>query len=205
MTQSNDKSPDYRIAPIPFTDARRVADLSSRKPTRFDLAPDRAMRVEIAKYLEITSASKLRLTGEIRPRGRHDFTLQAVLEASVEQPCSITLAPVISEIKEDVLRVFVADWKDTDRDDMQMTEDDSMEPLGEAIDLGHVTVEALSLALPAFPRAPGAVLDEAQFAAPGTAPLRDGDLKPFAGLAGLKAKLEQGNDPDNDDNSENGA
>ncbi|WP_050528337.1 YceD family protein [Pseudorhodobacter aquimaris] len=209
MTQNNDKRPDsrpdYRIAPIPFSEELRVAGLSNRKPNRFDLAPDAAMRAQIAQYLGINAIAKLRLTGEIRPKGRHDFTLHAMLEASAEQACSITLAPVVTEIKEEVLRVFLADWKETEGEEMQMPEDDSMEALGEVIDLGHVTVEALSLALPAFPRAPGAVLEDAQFAAPGTTPLRDGDLKPFAGLAGLKAKLEQGKEPDNDDDDENEA
>ena len=51
---------------------------------------------------------------------------------------------------------------------------------------------ALALALPLYPRAPGAELGQAVFAEPGTAPLKDEDLRPFAGLAGLKAKLEGG-------------
>ena len=75
-----------------------------------------------------------------------------------------------------------------------MPEDDTAEPLPEVIDLTEVTREALALALPLYPRAPGAELGEAVFAAPGTAPIRDEDLKPFAGLAALKAKLEPGGD-----------
>jgi len=51
--------------------------------------------------------------------------------------------------------------------------------------------EALALALPDYPRAEGAALDKSTFAAPGTAPLQDADLKPFAGLAALKSKLEK--------------
>jgi hypothetical protein len=74
---------------------------------------------------------------------------------------------------------------------MEIPDDDTTEALGEVIDAGYVLVEALALALPTFPRAPGAVLAEAEFTAPGTAPLRDEDLKPFAGLAALKAKLEK--------------
>ena len=177
--------------PFPFTQPYPVAGLSSRKPTRFDLAPDRATRAKIAAYLGITALPKLRFIGEIRPKGRHDFVLEAVLEARAEQACAITLDPVLTDLREAVVRTYLADWETPEGDEMEMPDDDTLEPLGNGIDAGHVAVEALSLALPAFPRAPGAVLEEAQFTAPGTAPLRDGDLKPFAGLADLKAKLEK--------------
>lgn len=74
-----------------------------------------------------------------------------------------------------------------------MPEDDSVEPLPDVIDVGVVATEALALALPLYPRAEGAELGEAVFTAPGEAPLRDGDLKPFAGLAALKDRLGGGN------------
>ena len=40
-------------------------------------------------------------------------------------------------------------------------EDDEIEPLGDRIDLGLVAIEALALALPAYPRKPGASLGPA--------------------------------------------
>jgi uncharacterized metal-binding protein YceD (DUF177 family) len=52
-----------------------------------------------------------------------------------------------------------------------------------------VLTEALSLALPDFPRADGAELGSQVYAADGVAPMTDEDAKPFAGLASLKAKL----------------
>lgn len=190
MTQN----PDGPLATFPFSEPFRAAGLSSRKPTRFDLKPDRATRALIADYLGITAISQLRFAGEIRPKGRNDFVLEAVLEANVEQPCSITLEPVKTDLREPVVRIYLADWKTPEGDEMEMPEDDNIDALGEVIDAGHVAVEALALALPPFPRAPGATLTEAQFTAPGAEPLRDGDLKPFAGLAALKAKLEGGDD-----------
>ena len=183
-------STENGFAPMPLSEPFRVGSLSNRKPNRFDMKPDREMRAKIAGYLGITAVSKLRFVGEIRPKGRHDFTLQAVLEATVEQACSITLAPVVTNLHEEVVRVYLADWHDPTGEEMEIPDDDTTEALPDVIDAGHVLTEALALALPPFPRAPGASLQEAQFAAPGTAPLRDGDLKPFAGLAALKAKLE---------------
>jgi uncharacterized metal-binding protein YceD (DUF177 family) len=187
MTQTNDQG----FADIPLTEPFRVAGLSSRKPNRFDLQPNAKTRAALAEYLGITAIPKLRFAGMISPKGRNDFVLEAVLEAVVEQPCSISLEPVVTPLREEVLRVYLAKWDIPTNDEMEMPEDDSSEPLGETIDAGHVAVEALTLALPPFPRAPGAVLDVAEFTAPGAAPLRDSDLKPFAGLAALKAKLEK--------------
>ena len=166
MTQSTDSGFD----PIPFSEAFRVASLSSRKPNRFDLKPNAETRAAIAAYLGITAISKLRFFGTITPKGRQDFILEAVLEAVVEQPCAISLEPVVTEIREEVLRVYLAKWEDPKGDEMEMPDDDTTEALGEVIDAGHVAVEALSLALPPFPRAPGAVLEQAEFTAPGTAP-----------------------------------
>ncbi len=42
-----------------------------------------------------------------------------------------------------------------------MPEDETQEPLPEIIDIGAVATEALELALPLYPRAPGVALGEA--------------------------------------------
>ncbi|MGO4908675.1 DUF177 domain-containing protein [Pseudorhodobacter sp. W20_MBD10_FR17] len=189
MTQNQHRGGEDGIAAIPFSEEYKVATLSSRKPNRFDLTPNTKTRAAIAAYLGITAISKLQFTGMISPKGRHDFTLEAVLTAVVEQPCAITLEPVITHLREDVARTYLAKWENPTGDEQEI-DDDTTEALGEVIDAGHVAVEALSLALPPFPRAKGAVLAVSEFTAPGTAPLRDSDLRPFAGLAALKAKLE---------------
>jgi len=71
-----------------------------------------------------------------------------------------------------------------------MLEDDSLEPLGREIDLWRVMSEALALALPDYPRAEGAELGTLKVTEPGKEAMGEDDLKPFAGLAGLKSKLE---------------
>ncbi|RUS63688.1 DUF177 domain-containing protein [Pseudorhodobacter sp. E13] len=187
--------------PLPYSVPYRVAGLSSRKPNRFDLKPDAETRAAIAAFLDITAIKTLRFSGMISPKGRHDFVLEAALEAEVEQPCCVSLAPVRSHLREDVLRVFLADYDLPEAAEMEMPEDDTSEPLGEVIDAGHVLLEALALALPPFPKAEGATLENAQFTAPGAAPLRDDDLRPFAGLAALKAKLENPDDGPQGDGS----
>ena len=170
----------------------RVATLAARKPTRFKLEADAAQRAQVAAILGITAVGVLRFKGELRPRGRHDWELVADLDAEVEQPCSISLVPVLTPIREKVERHYLADMPVPEGDEAEMPEDDRDEPLPEVIDPGAVALEALALALPIYPRAPGASLGEAVFAASGVAPLRDTDLRPFSGLASLAEQLKSG-------------
>lgn len=170
----------------------RSGALSMRKPTRFDLRPDAAQRQQIARDLGLVSVQALRFTGEIRPAGSRDFILDAQLTALIEQPCAITLAPVPAQIKETVQRRYLSDWVEPTGDEAEMPEDDTMEAIPEVIDAGQVALEALVLALPLYPRAPGAALGEITATPPGAEPLRDTDLKPFASLAALRDKLEGG-------------
>lgn len=170
----------------------RIATLAARKPTRFDLAPDAATRAALAEDLGLTALHSLRFKGELRPMGRRDWELLADLQAEVEQPCTVTLAPVRSPIRETVRRQYLAEMPEPEGDEVEIPEDDTTESLPEIVDPGQVATEALMLALPLYPRAEGASLGEAVFAAPGVAPMRDEDLRPFSALATLAEQLGKG-------------
>lgn len=163
----------------------RTGGLSPRKPTLFDHEAGAEERKALAADLGLLALRKLRLTGEITPAGRDAMVLTARLQAEADQPCVVTLAPVRAVIDEPVRRRFVADLPEPEGDEVEMPEDDTLEPMPEVIDLADVAAEALALALPLYPRAPGAELGTVVLAPDGVAPLTDADLKPFAGLAAL--------------------
>jgi uncharacterized metal-binding protein YceD (DUF177 family) len=177
----------------------RTGALSPRKPTRFSYTPDAQERAAIAADLGLLALYALDLTGEIRPSGRDELVLEAKLTARADQPCSVTLAPVPAQVAEPVLRRYVADLTLPEGEEVEMPEDDSIEPLPEVIDLAEVAAEALALALPLYPRAPGAELGQAVHAGDGVTPLSDADLKPFAALQGLAAKLAAKGEPGADE------
>ncbi len=170
----------------------RVADLPQHRPTAFHLRPGAAERARIAADLGILGVRKLDFKGQVETRGRTDWQLTAQLGATVEQSCVVTLEPVTTRIEQKLSRLFVRDLQEDLAEEIEMPEDDNRESLGAEIDLTAVLTEALALALPDYPRLPDATLKQREFAAPGTAPMTDADVKPFAGLAGLKAKLEKG-------------
>lgn len=166
------------------------ADLAKRTPKSFAVETDVNTREEIAQGLDISAIKKLRLEGTLKPFGKKDWQLEAKLGATVIQPCVVTLDPVTTRIDEKVMRLYLAEWSDPDPDsEVEIPEDDN-EPLGAEIDLVAIMTEALSLALPTYPRADGAELGEAIYSAPGTEPMTDDDAKPFASLAKLKKDLE---------------
>jgi len=171
--------------PPPFSHPLRPADLAQRKPTRFALAPDADQRAAIAAWAGIEALPVLRFKGTLTPAGRRDWRLDADLEATVVQPCVVTLAPVSTRIAEPVERRWLADLPKPTGDELEMPEDTSTEPLPEVIDLGAVMCEALDLALPLYPRAEGAEFGAAEATGSGLAPIDDTALRPFAGLAAL--------------------
>jgi uncharacterized metal-binding protein YceD (DUF177 family) len=170
-------------SPRPF----RAADLGRREPLQFRLEPDATGRRALADLLGIAEIRKLRFAGTLAPEGRRNWRLEAVLGATVVQPCVISLAPVVTRIDEPVLRRYLADWAEPEPcSETEMPEDDTAEPLGAEIDPAQVMAEALALALPDFPRAEGVELGTGAFAPPGAEPLTDEALRPFAALARLK-------------------
>lgn len=166
----------------------RLSDLSARKPTRFALTPDAAARAALAADLEILGIEALNFRGALTPRGRTDWTLEADLAARVTQACVVTTDPVTTAIAEKVARSYVADLPDVDAEEVEMPEDDTIESLPATLDLAEVMAEALALALPLYPRAPGAEFAAIDHAAPGVDALTDESVKPFAGLSDLLKK-----------------
>ncbi len=170
----------------------RVAELSGRLPTPFKLCPDADSCTQIATTLGILGVRKLRFSGSLSPKGTSDWQLKATLGVTITQACTITLEPVTTRIDMPIKRQFVAEIPDTAdlmEEETEMPEDDTVESLGDIIDIQQTMIEVLSLALPDYPRKELAELRSSQFSEPGITPMTDQDTRPFAGLAGLKNKL----------------
>lgn len=169
----------------------RLADLPNRKPTTFDLIPTADERKAVAGELGIVGIKKLRFAGELAPIGRKDWALTAQLGATVVQDCVVTLDPVTTRIDEGLQRSYLAQIPEIEAAEIEMPVDDTVEALPETLDIAQVMIEALALALPLYPRAPGADLPTSVFTEPGVAPMTEDDAKPFAGLGALRASLEK--------------
>ncbi|MFD1797614.1 DUF177 domain-containing protein [Paracoccus aurantiacus] len=173
-------------ASSPLPDRLRVAHLSPARDNEFDLKPDAGARAAIAAEMELSDLPKLRFTGRVRARGSDEWVLDGTLRATVVQPCVVTLDPVTTPLEEQVSLVFSPHVTTPEEDEIEMG-DETIEPLGQWIDLGAIALEALALALPTHPRKDGAELPEA--AADDDAGAASAETrKPFAGLADLMKK-----------------
>ncbi len=164
------------------------------RETSFLLKPDADARKALAEQLGISGVRKLSFSGYVKSKGSRDLMLAGNLGATVVQPCVVTLDPVVTRIDVQVHRQYLADVPDTsDAEEFEMPEDDSIEPLGEVIDLETVMTEALALELPEWPRADGVDHVSIAVTEPGKEPMTDEDAKPFAHLKALAEKAA--NDP----------
>jgi uncharacterized metal-binding protein YceD (DUF177 family) len=164
----------------------RSIEVQGRRARTVTFVADAEARARIGKVLGLIALDRLELRGVLSPEGREDLRLEARLSARAAQPCVVTLAPVWTEPEAEVLRRFVARPPEPPPGEIEMPEDDTIEPMPEVIDLAEIATEALALALPDYPRAEGASLGEAVFGPPGSEPLRQADLRHFAALKVLK-------------------
>ncbi|MCP3971768.1 MAG: DUF177 domain-containing protein [Rhodobacteraceae bacterium] len=175
---------------LPFHHILRPGDLPAGQVHEFRLDPDEPARKAIAAALGLRGLRKLRLHGHLIPVGRADWQLKAGLGATAVQDCVVSMAPVVTRIDEPVARAYMAELPELpESDEIEIPDDDSAEPLAVELDLGAVMIEALALALPAYPHAEGIAPVERSFSPPGAEPLDDDAVRPFAGLARLKARL----------------
>jgi uncharacterized metal-binding protein YceD (DUF177 family) len=183
---------------FPWSHLVRIAELGGRKTNRYKLEPDAKRRAALASDLGIEEVHKLRFSVELTPIGKRDWALSGQLGATVKQLCVVTGAPVSTRIDEPVTRTYLSEMpeiviSESGGSEMEMPEDETAEELPAVIDLGALMAEELALALPLYPRAPGAELAQTAFAEAGVAPMTDEQTKPFAGLKALRDKLEKDN------------
>jgi uncharacterized metal-binding protein YceD (DUF177 family) len=164
----------------------RLGPDAPRKDIAVALRPDADALAVLAADLGIPGLRKVALTGTLSPVGRRDWRLTAQLGATYLQDCIVTLAPVTTRVDEPVIRVYTADITAPGPGEVEMPDDVDTELLPATLNLSDLLAEALALALPPFPRAPGVAFDGIEVTAPGVTPLGDDGVKPFAALAALK-------------------
>lgn len=169
-----------------------LADLPSGREVAFEIDFDAKQRAETVKLLDLLELDKLRFVGKLSPRGKYDWKLTGELGATAVMACVVTLDPIKLRLDDTVSLTFLSCWKEPKPDSIaEMNENVDSEPLSDLIDLVAIAREALALALPDYPRKKDAVLNQAVFAEPGSAPMTDEDAKPFAELLALKKRFEK--------------
>lgn len=181
------------LPPAPFERPQEVERLRAHKAISFDETPTEAEAEAIRQALGLRGLRKMRFQGELTPIGKQGWLVEGKLGASITQECVVSLEPVKARIDSKVSLRFLPDAlieEDTPEDVLE----DDVEVLGAIIDLGHVAVEALALAMPDYPRHDdSAALGRVTAEPEGAEPIKDEETKAFAGLSALKDNLKNGN------------
>lgn len=140
-------------------------------------------RLALAQLLDLVALPMLRATYRIRSTGNGRYMLKGTLEASVQQTCVVSLAPLANEIRQELDGVFWPPEQITQAQGGSVDVEEEPDP--EPIENGRLPVarlifETLAAAIDPFPRAPDAVLDWTP------KPDADAPPSPFAALAKLK-------------------
>jgi uncharacterized metal-binding protein YceD (DUF177 family) len=128
------------------------------EPFRQDIAATEAERAALARRFGIPALDRLSAVVELVRHGKDMFRLHAAFTAEFVQSCVVTLDPVGGAVAEEFTLLYgpleaEAAAGGTAEDDV------AFEPiLGNAIDIGEAVAQQFSLALPPFPRSPGASL-----------------------------------------------
>jgi uncharacterized metal-binding protein YceD (DUF177 family) len=118
-------------------------------------------REKLARRFDLVALDRLVGEVELRRQSAEAVLLEARFEAAFEQCCAVTLDPVRGEVA-DCFSLVYGPAPDEEEEIALSDEGPAFEVLdGEAIDIGEAVAQELSLALPAFPRHPDAVIDDA--------------------------------------------
>jgi uncharacterized metal-binding protein YceD (DUF177 family) len=148
------------------------------EPFRLRITADETERVALARRFDLVSLDRLVAEVELVRELMGTILLSAEFEADFEQSCIVTLDPVAGSVSERFqLRYGAPEAEQGAPDD----DGPAFEPFtGDAVDIGEAVAQEFSLALPPFPRAPDAVIEDTPSAAP--------DDGPFAALARLRRR-----------------
>ncbi len=127
------------------------------EPFRQDITATEAERAALARRFDLPALDRLCAVVELVRHGKDMFLLRAAFAAEFVQSCVVTLDPVGGAVSEE----FTLLYGPPEAEAGGAAEDDvAFEPIpGTAIDVGEAVAQQFSLALPPFPRSPGASLE----------------------------------------------
>jgi uncharacterized metal-binding protein YceD (DUF177 family) len=127
------------------------------EPFHQEIAATDAEREALARRFDLLALDRLAAEVKLVHEGPDSVLLHASFEAAFVQSCVVTLDPVEGAMAANfTLRYGPPETETEERAD----DDIAFEPLaGDFVDIGEAVAQEFSLALPIFPRSPGAVLE----------------------------------------------
>jgi uncharacterized metal-binding protein YceD (DUF177 family) len=129
------------------------------EPFRQDISASEAERAALARRFDLVALGRLCARVELTRRAKDMFVLHATFDAEFVQSCVVTLDPVGGAVSEEFTLIYGPPEAE---EEIGGTIDDNVafEPIdGTVIDAGEAVSQQFALALPPFPRIPGASVE----------------------------------------------
>ncbi len=175
--------------PHPWPHPMRVGTLKRAVDIPVDLQSDKQECATIAEFMGLHGIASLRFKGKLVAEDDEGWVLTGRLTANLTQRCVVTLSPLPVRIDQKIVRHLVPSFS-AGTIDLDPEDEDEADEFDDVIDPGVIALEELALALEPYPRGLESELETTVAAPPGSQPLTDEALKPFAGLAALKDKMQ---------------
>jgi uncharacterized metal-binding protein YceD (DUF177 family) len=129
------------------------------EPYRREIAATEAERAALARRFDLPALDRLCASVELVRHGAEMILLSAAFAAEFVQSCVVTLDPVGGAVSEQ-FKLLYGPREAEEAAGGTVDDEIAFEPIvGNAIDVGEAVAQQFSLALPLFPRSPGAILD----------------------------------------------
>lgn len=158
-------------------------------PLSLTLEADDDARRNLADRFNLLDISHMVVSVNVEKADKGGIRVSGALDADVVQACVTSLKPVDANVKQDFSVFFIPSdrIKDAEGEDawIDAEGEEDVEPLvGDAVDVGEVAAQTLSLSLDPYPRAPGAEIASGDRTNPTEEPEED-RANPFAVLKKL--------------------
>ncbi len=183
------------ISPPEFSRRIPVDSLSrGEKAFETEIEADDKERHDLAWRFDLISLDSMKAKIRLVLQKNNVIHLFGELEATVIQPCVLSMKPVQSHIEATFERIFTTAEPEPEAEETEIKIDaNTIDPpdrlIDGAVEIGECTAEQLALELPPFPRTRGIHFDGFSSGPNGQDKQQD-DSNPFSKLAEIKEKMK---------------
>ena len=164
-----------------------VDEIKRTEEHRFELVASKSNLIFITTVLKFLQVKSAKIEGYLKLENKNSIVLNAKVTSKLIQPCSITLDPIVINIRKNIKRNFLIKNTEDNLNKSQrinLTKDSfNIETICSKINLAEILIETISLETPDYPKRSGVSL---------TSILEENDAiknSPFSVLNKLKKNL----------------
>ncbi|MDG2474660.1 MAG: hypothetical protein P8M50_05195 [Paracoccaceae bacterium] len=157
-----------------------LTDLQKTKKFKFNHSCSLEELSDLTEILRVKKLKKFSFKGQFIQSSKMNYTLQASLQATLLQPCVISLSTVKIKIDRTIEQYYsVEEQKNINKSISIDSESIEIEQLHRETNIGDIMIEALSLEIPLYPKKNNADFEEITVTEAGIEPLDLAPNNPF--------------------------